>query len=594
MDSLDNDLGAIVLSLQPYAYKTDNAEKLTKQTGNPTLARVLAARGVTDVSELDLALSGLLSSAKLLGITEAVAKIDEAIDGGVKILVVGDFDCDGATSTALMVRALREMGARVDFLVPDRFKFGYGLTVALVEHAKAVYDPALIITVDNGISSHDGVEIATQLGIETVITDHHLTSVASPKAMAVVNPNQLDCPFDSKSLVGVGVAFYVMGALAKHRRQLGKSSTQVSRYLDLVALGTIADVGFLDKNNRILVNAGLQKIRQGDCVMGILAILMQAGRNFEQLTAADFGFAIAPRINAAGRMDNMQIGVECLLTNDWHAANEYARQLDKLNQDRRQVEEVMKADAGVFLERLTLTGKTEQANARSVVLYQDDWHQGVIGIVAGRIKEAVYRPAIIFAPADVNKLGDDDLIKGSARSIAGVHIRDLILQVAETNPTLICYFGGHAAAAGLTIYKKNFEAFRYAFEQAMAAFDERVFCRQTMTDGELMPSDMSLDFAWQLKHLTIWGHGFAEPCFDGVFLVVQGKILKDKHLKLSLKMTGVDYPIDAIWFNYDKEKWDYRANWVHVLYRMDINEWQGNQRVQLIVQDLALVDRGWA
>ncbi len=562
-------------------------ELLHATQGNVTLARILAGRGVKTLDELELSLSGLLPAAGLLGIDEAVRAIDVAIDQKKRVLVVGDFDCDGATSTALVVRVLKKLGAVVDFLVPDRFKFGYGLTPKLVEYANAVYAPQVIITVDNGISSHEGVQVATELGIEVVITDHHLTTMASPKAVAVVNPNQLGCTFGSKALVGVGVAFYVMGALAKHRRQQGKSTTQVSEYLDLVALGTVADVGVLDKNNRILVNAGLNKIRQGRCCLGILAILAQAGRQAHKLTAADFGFAIAPRINAAGRMDTMRIGVECLLSEDWQTAEQLARQLNALNQERRHVEVQMKQAAEQMLQTLPLS---HVHGDRAVILYQDDWHQGVIGIVAGRIKERLYRPTIIFAPNDTHCVGDDDLIKGSARSIEGVHIRDAILAVAEAHPELICHFGGHAMAAGLTIYKKHFAAFAQAFYQVMARYDEDVFNETKVSDGELTPQDVSLQFAQTLKTLTIWGHGFAPPVFDGVVQVVQAKILQDKHLKLSVKMAGVQYAIDAIWFNFDASKWDYRANSVHLLFEMDINEWQGNQNVQWAIKDLSVLN----
>lgn len=550
------------------------------------LARILGGRGLSDVEELSLSLSELLPSGDLRGLDRAVAHIDWAIDNQKFILVVGDFDCDGATSTALVVRVLREMGARVDFLVPDRFKFGYGLTPALTEYAYARFSPDLIITVDNGISSHDGVAAAKKLGIDVVITDHHLTTITNPDALAVVNPNQLHCEFESKSLVGVGVAFYVMGTLARVRRQANKSTTQVSKYLDLVALGTVADVGFLDKNNKILVNAGLNLVRQGRCVPAILAILNRAGRQLSKVTASDFGFAIAPRINAAGRMDNMRIGVECLLADDMRVADELAYQLEQLNIERRSVEQTMKDTAKGLLQTLHLDDEI----GRGIVLYQDDWHQGVIGIVAGRIKEERYLPTIIFAPADIEKVGDDDLIKGSARSVAGVHIRDVILSIAENNPELICYFGGHAAAAGLTIYKKNFEKFKQKFLETLSTFDQKLFSPTQYSDGQLMPIDVSLQFAQILESLTIWGHGFELPCFDGVFEVAGFKVLKEKHLKLSLLMAGVQYPIDAIWFNFDVEKWDYRASLVHVLYELSINEWQGSQKVQFIIKDLAVED----
>ena len=585
-----------------------------------TLARLYAGRGIMQPEELETQLSGLLPAEDLHGVTQAVGLLDAAIDEGKRILIVGDFDCDGATSTALMMRALTQMGAQVDFLVPDRFKYGYGLTPEIVELGIETYQPDLIVTVDNGISSHEGVARAQADGITVIITDHHLTTKATPPAEAVVNPNQLDCSFDSKALVGVGVAFYVLGRLAKLRREAGKPAVQVSQYLDLVALGTIADVGVLDKNNRILVHHGLNAIRQGRCCIGILALLEQAGRDPKQLHAQDFGFVLGPRINAAGRMDNMRIGIECLLTDDWGTAQRLAHELERLNRSRRQVEGEMRAQADQIIKDLendsaadntletdlegsddtiiastvktTLTEGAGPATAtkRSLVLYQDDWHQGVIGIVAGRLKESHYRPSIVFAPADTERTGYDDAIKGSARSIAGVHIRDAIEQVAEQNPELITHFGGHAMAAGLTIKRRNFDEFVIAFDKVMAELDQEVFAEQKFTDGELQASDFSLWFADELADASIWGHGFAAPIFDGIFEVLSFKILKDKHLKLSLRYPGVQYPIDAIYFNFDTDVWDYRAEKVHILFELDVNEWNGKRSLQLMVKDLALVN----
>ena len=585
-----------------------------------TLARLYAGRGIMQPEELETQLSGLLPAEDLHGVTQAVRLLDAAIDESKRILIVGDFDCDGATSTALMMRALTQMGAQVDFLVPDRFKYGYGLTPEIVELGIETYQPDLIVTVDNGISSHEGVARAQADGITVIITDHHLTTKATPPAEAVVNPNQLDCSFDSKALVGVGVAFYVLGRLAKLRREAGKPAVQVSQYLDLVALGTIADVGVLDKNNRILVHHGLNAIRQGRCCIGILALLEQAGRDPKQLHAQDFGFVLGPRINAAGRMDNMRIGIECLLTDDWGTAQRLAHELERLNRSRRQVEGEMRAQADQIIKDLendsaadntletdlegsddtiiastvktTLTEGAGPATAtkRSLVLYQDDWHQGVIGIVAGRLKESHYRPSIIFAPADTERTGDDDAIKGSARSIAGVHIRDAIEQVAEQNPELITHFGGHAMAAGLTIKRRNFDEFVAAFDEVLAELDQEVFAEQKFTDGELQASDFSLWFADELADASIWGHGFAAPIFDGIFEVLSFKILKDKHLKLSLRYPGVQYPIDAIYFNFDTDVWDYRAEKVHILFELDVNEWNGKRSLQLMVKDLALVN----
>ena len=572
-----------------------------------TLARLYAARGITQPDELETGLSGLLPAEMLHGVTEAVRLLDVAIDKGQRILIVGDFDCDGATSTALMMRALKKMDAVVDFLVPDRFKYGYGLTPEIVELGIKTYQPELIVTVDNGISSHEGVARAQADGITVIITDHHLTTKETPPAEAVVNPNQLDCSFTSKALVGVGVAFYVLGRLAKLRREANKSTVQVSQYLDLVALGTIADVGVLDKNNRILVHHGLAAIRQGRCCLGILALLEQAGRDPKKMQAQDFGFVLGPRINAAGRMDNMRIGIECLLTEDWSTAQRLAQELEQLNRTRRHVEGEMRAQADSIVQALATTTdndadesgdtitqhKTEKQAVnnqnRSIILYQDDWHQGVIGIVAGRLKESHYLPSIVFAPADTERTGDDDAIKGSARSIAGVHIRDAIEQVAERYPDLISHFGGHAMAAGLTLKRRNFDAFVTAFDAVMAEMEDEVFAEQKFTDGPLQAGDFSLWFAEHLANASIWGHGFAPPIFDGVFEVLSFKILKDKHLKLSLRYPDVQYPIEAIYFNFDSEAWDYRAEKVHVLFQLDINEWNGKQSLQLMVRDLAVV-----
>lgn len=578
------------LHLTPRCKRSVDAN-LAAAVGSWSLARVLMARQIHDVDQLDMSISRLLSAQDLLGIDQAVSIIDTAIDDKDPILIVGDFDCDGATSTALMVRVLRQMGARVDFLVPDRFRFGYGLTPQIVEHGHQLYQPKLIITVDNGISSHDGVAKAHELGIQVVVTDHHLTTKPSPNAGAVVNPNQLGCPFQSKSLVGVGVAFYVMGRLSRYRKQLGKSSANVSQYLDLVALGTVADLGILDHNNRILVTHGLYAIRQGRACCGILAILEQASRDYRTITSDDFGFAIAPRINAAGRMDNMSIGVECLLTDDPEEAHRLAQELNRLNQSRRSVESEMKDEAVAIIEDLSNLSKPQEGKAftkKSVVLYQDNWHQGVIGIVAGRLKERLYLPSIVFAPADVDKLDDHDLIKGSARSIAGVHIRDAIEAVAVSHPGLIEHFGGHAMAAGLTLKKSNFDQFALAFELQMAGLDDQIFCEEKFTDGQLLPEEFSLNFINKLKNISVWGNGFVAPSFDGFFDVLNHRVLKDRHLKLTLSLTGVAYPIDAIWFNYDPQVWDYRASGVHILYTLEINEWQGNQQLQLVIKDLAV------
>ena len=559
-----------------------------------TLARVLAGRGVQDVANLDTAFNKMLPANSLTGITKAVALLDKAIDTQQKILIVGDFDCDGATSTALMVRVLREMGAKVEFLVPDRFKYGYGLTPEIVALGIETYHPDVIVTVDNGISSHAGVELAKAEGLTVIITDHHLTTQATPNADAVVNPNQLGCDFASKSLVGVGVAFYVLGNLAKVRRQANKSTTQVSRYIDLVALGTVADVGVLDQNNRILVHQGIQAIKQGRCCVGILALLEQASRQAADITAQDFGFILGPRINAAGRMDSMRIGIDCLLTDDWGEAQRLAHQLDKLNQERRQVEQGMRQQADSVLRTLENPSEQNAVNQvtqrkRSIILYQDEWHQGVIGIVAGRLKESYHVPAIVFAPADTALIEDDDAIKGSARSIEGIHIRDAIESVAQTYPELISHFGGHAMAAGLIIKRKNFEPFCKAFDEVIAGVADEVFAETLYSDGELTAGEFTVDFVDSLQTLAIWGHGFVPPIFDGMFVVQDYRVLKERHLKLWLSYPDVPFTIEAIWFNADFDAIALPAinrsvSKVHLLYELEKNLFNGQTKLQLRVK----------
>ncbi|MFW2177103.1 MULTISPECIES: single-stranded-DNA-specific exonuclease RecJ [unclassified Moraxella] len=558
-----------------------------------TLTRILLGRGIHDAQQLSTSFGVMLSADGLLGLDSAVSLLDQALDKGDKILIVGDFDCDGATSTALMVRVLRAMGGQVEFLVPDRFKYGYGLTPEIVQLGIELFAPQLIVTVDNGISSHAGVAFAKQHGLQVIITDHHLTNHANPPADAVVNPNQLGCTFGSKALVGVGVAFYVLGNLAKSRRNAGKSTTQVSQYLDLVALGTVADVGVLDQNNRILVHHGLQAIRAGRCCVGILAILEQAGKQAEQITVQDFGFIIAPRINAAGRMDNMRIGIECLLSDDWGEAGRLAYQLDKLNQERRQTETQMRQQANDILQNTTPIPANLPLK-RSVVLYQDDWHQGVIGIVSGRLKETYHLPSIVFAPADTTATKATDSIKGSARSIEGIHIRDMIEAVAQANPQLISHFGGHAMAAGLTLQRQHFEAFCQAFETALATLDESVFEQTLFSDGQLAGAEYSLNFVEALNELAIWGNGFAPPIFDEVFVVQDVRVLKDKHLKLWLSHPQVAFTLEAIWFNADLEavnisQINRSISQIHVLFELQKNTFNEQQSLQLLVKKAVLI-----
>ena len=540
--------------------------------GVPTfIAEILARRGVQSEQELELKLKHLLSP-ELKGLEQAVALIDQAIDQQKQIVIVGDYDADGATSTALMVLVLQDMGAKVEYLVPDRFKYGYGLTPAIAELAKQSYQPDLLITVDNGISSHAGVDTAQALGMQVIITDHHLTTKPTPCAEAVVNPNQLGCAFSSKALAGVGVAFYVLAKLASLRSQQGKSSSKVTQYLDLVALGTYADVASLDYNNRILIDAGLKRIQQHQCRAGILALLDIAGRDAASLRAQDLGFVVGPRINAAGRMESMRIGIECLLAADMQTAYPIAQQLNQLNIERRQVETEMKQQALSALQHIQV--ETEHLPA-ALVIFDEQWHQGVIGIVAGRLKEQFHRPSLVFAPDE-----DGIHIKGSARSIDGIHIRDTIEQVAEQYPHLVSHFGGHAAAAGLTLKKENFDAFKIAFTQSIAEMDDDLFTATLWTDGELGDADLHLGTLDWIEQLGPWGQKFPLPQFEGRFKVIDYRWLKEQHLKLKLAVGS--HSIDAIAFNaMDRFEFNPMLGYVDLVYTLERNVFNGNTSLQL-------------
>lgn len=537
------------------------------------IAEILARRGVQSEQELELKLKHLLPPT-LKGIDAAVELIDQAIDQQKQIVIIGDYDADGATSTALMVLVLQEMGARVEYLVPDRFKYGYGLTPKIAELAKQSYQPDLLITVDNGISSHAGVETAQALAMQVIITDHHLTTKPTPTAEAVVNPNQLGCDFPSKALAGVGVAFYVLAKLASHRVQQGKSSCKVTQYLDLVALGTYADVATLDYNNRILIDAGLKRIQQHQCRVGILALLDIAGRDAASLRAQDLGFVLGPRINAAGRMESMRIGIECLLANDMQTAYPIAQQLNQLNLERRQVETEMKQQALSALQHIQLTA--EQIPP-ALVMFDEQWHQGVIGIVAGRLKEQFYRPSLVFAPDE-----DGIHIKGSARSIDGIHIRDMIESVAEQRPDLLSHFGGHAAAAGLTLRKEHFDEFKSIFTQMIAEMDSDLFQATLWTDGELGDSALHLSSLDWIEQLGPWGQKFPLPQFEGRFQVVDYRWLKDQHLKLKLAVGS--HSIDAIAFNaIDRFEFNPMLGYVDLVYSLERNVFNGSTSLQLQV-----------
>jgi len=535
------------------------------------VAEILARRGVESEQELELKLKHLLAPT-MKGLPEAIQLMDQAIDHGQKIVIVGDYDADGATSTALMVLALRDMGANVEYLVPDRFKYGYGLTPAIADLAFVSFTPDLLITVDNGISSHEGVKQAQDHGMQVIITDHHLTTKPTPKAEAVVNPNQLGCDFPSKALAGVGVAFYVLANLSTHRKKLGKSSTVITNYLDLVALGTYADVASLDYNNRILVDAGLKRIQQGQCRAGISALLDIAKRDPAGLKAQDLGFVLGPRINAAGRMETMDIGIECLLAPDLTTAYPLAEQLNQLNVERRQVEGKIKQEALLELDKIQWDATELPA---ALIMFEQHWHQGVIGIVAGRLKEQFHRPSIVFA-ADQDGIH----IKGSARSIEGIHIRDAIEQVAEQYPHLVSHFGGHAAAAGLTLKKENFAEFKQVFEVLIGAMDEDLFTATLWTDGELPASAFHIETVDLLQNLSPWGQKFPQPIFDGVFKIMDYRWLKDVHLKLRVALENGQV-VDAIAFNAaDKYDFDPMKD-TRLVYELDKNVFNGNISLQM-------------
>ncbi|EEX39023.1 single-stranded-DNA-specific exonuclease RecJ [Vibrio furnissii] len=556
----------------------------------PLLRRIYLNRGVSSVEQLEKAAKALHSYQQLHGIDAAVELLFEAIKQQKRIIVVGDFDADGATSSALSVLALRMLGSHnVDYLVPNRFEDGYGLSPEVVEQALAM-NAEMIMTVDNGVSSIEGVRFAKQHGLSVLVTDHHLPGAELPAADAMVNPNLQQCAFPSKALAGVGVAFYLMMALCVHMRRCGWFAEQgmaepkLMELIDLVALGTVADVVPLDENNRILVHQGLQRIRAGKARPGIQALIEVAKRDARKLVASDFGFALGPRINAAGRLDDMSFGVELLLSNNIHAARRMASELDGLNQTRKEIEEGMKQEAMAFCERLQFGKDTELPHG--LVMFQRDWHQGVIGILASRIKEQFHRPVIAFAD------GGDGLIKGSCRSIPGLHMRDALDKIDTQNPGIILKFGGHAMAAGLTIEEHNFERFSRLFDEVVRQdLDDALLKGVILTDGELAPEEFSMHVAEMLRAGGPWGQAFPEPVFDGEFKVLHQKLVGEKHLKLMLEPLHKGHPtnimIDGIAFNVDLRRWpDASVKTVRLAYKLDINEFRGNQSLQLMVDHL--------
>ncbi|MBI6900200.1 single-stranded-DNA-specific exonuclease RecJ [Pseudomonas putida] len=544
----------------------------------PLLTRLYAARGVQSEAELDKSLARLLPFQQLKGIDAAVDLLVEALDQRQRILIVGDFDADGATASTVGVLGLRLLGAaHVDYLVPNRFEYGYGLTPEIVEVALQ-RQPQLLITVDNGISSVEGVAAAKAAGLKVLVTDHHLPGEQLPAADAIVNPNQPGCGFPSKSLAGVGVIFYVLMALRARLRSLGRYETQpqpnIGELLDLVALGSVADVVPLDANNRILVHQGLERIRAGRARAGLKAILEVARRDYRRITSTDLGFILGPRLNAAGRLDDMSLGIECLLCEDAALALDMAQQLDGLNQDRKSIEQGMQREALAQLKDLPV-----ESMPYGLCLFDADWHQGVIGILASRLKERYHRPTIAFADAG------EGMLKGSARSVPGFHIRDALDAVAARHPALISKFGGHAMAAGLSLPAEHFPAFAEAFdEEVRRQLREDDLTGRLLSDGTLAVEEFHLELARALRNAGPWGQHFPEPLFHGVFQLVEQRVVGERHLKVVLKSECGAVRLDGIAFGVDREVWpNPTVRWVELAYKLDVNEFRGNESVQLMI-----------
>ena len=566
------------------------SDELKSSPLSSILQKVYANRGVTNLDQISYKLSDLTDYALLKDIDVASAIVAQAIIKQKRILVVGDFDADGATSCAVMLRSLRAFGlANVDYLVPNRFDYGYGLSPEIVDVAADVgaeFKPELIITVDNGISSITGVERATELGIQVVVTDHHLAGNVLPAAAAIVNPNQPGCDFPEKSIAGVGVAFYLMLAVRAALRDKGwfdgtRQEPNMAKFLDLVALGTVADVVPLDTNNRILVESGLQRIRRNKACVGINALLTIAGKSIEQCSSQDFGFVIGPRLNAAGRLDDMSIGIECLLSDDYSVALQYATTLNQMNIQRREIEGEMLEQAMVLLDKqVSLLDDSDQL-PDAMALYDEQWHQGVVGLLASRIKEKFHRPVIAFADA-----GNDEM-KGSGRSIHGLHIRDVLDAISTKYDGIIDKFGGHAMAAGLTIKKTNFLRFESAFnEQVSLVLRPEDLTNVSETDGSMDAEDLTIETSEQLKYASPWGQLFPEPTFDDEFKVLNWRIVGEKHLKLELVRTDTGECYSAIAFNKTDEDLPVANDNIHIVYRLDVNDFRGKRNLQLIVQHI--------
>ncbi|EDZ2740014.1 single-stranded-DNA-specific exonuclease RecJ [Salmonella enterica] len=551
----------------------------------PLLRRLYASRGVRSARELERSVKGMLPWQQLSGIDNAVEILYNAFREGTRIIVVGDFDADGATSTALSVLGMRALGCdNISYLVPNRFEDGYGLSPEVVDQAKA-RGAQLIVTVDNGISSHAGVAHAKTLGIPVIVTDHHLPGDTLPDAEAIINPNLRDCEFPSKSLAGVGVAFYLMLALRTFLRDKGWfderniAPPNLAELLDLVALGTVADVVPLDANNRILTWQGLSRIRAGKCRPGIKALLEISNRDPQQLAASDLGFALGPRLNAAGRLDDMSVGVALLLCDNLGEARVLASELDALNQTRKEIEQGMQAEALILCEKLERSSETLPGG---LAMYHPEWHQGVVGILASRIKERFHRPVIAFAPAG------DGTLKGSGRSIQGLHMRDALERLDTLYPDLMIKFGGHAMAAGLSLEEHKFEQFQQRFGELVTEWlDPALLQGEVISDGPLSAAEMSMEVAQLLRDAGPWGQMFPEPLFDGRFRLLQQRLVGERHLKVMVEPVGGGPLLDGIAFNIDTTCWpDNGVREVELAYKLDINEFRGNRSLQIIIDDI--------
>ncbi|EHO5100416.1 single-stranded-DNA-specific exonuclease RecJ [Salmonella enterica] len=552
---------------------------------SPLLRRLYASRGVRSARELERSVKGMLPWQQLSGIDNAVEILYNAFREGTRIIVVGDFDADGATSTALSVLGMRALGCdNISYLVPNRFEDGYGLSPEVVDQAKA-RGAQLIVTVDNGISSHAGVAHAKTLGIPVIVTDHHLPGDTLPDAEAIINPNLRDCEFPSKSLAGVGVAFYLMLALRTFLRDKGWfderniAPPNLAELLDLVALGTVADVVPLDANNRILTWQGLSRIRAGKCRPGIKALLEISNRDPQQLAASDLGFALGPRLNAAGRLDDMSVGVALLLCDNLGEARVLASELDALNQTRKEIEQGMQAEALILCEKLERSSETLPGG---LAMYHPEWHQGVVGILASRIKERFHRPVIAFAPAG------DGTLKGSGRSIQGLHMRDALERLDTLYPDLMIKFGGHAMAAGLSLEEHKFEQFQQRFGELVTEWlDPALLQGEVISDGPLSAAEMSMEVAQLLRDAGPWGQMFPEPLFDGRFRLLQQRLVGERHLKVMVEPVGGGPLLDGIAFNIDTTCWpDNGVREVELAYKLDINEFRGNRSLQIIIDDI--------